>query len=229
MDPTSVMGKRIVAYLIDAVTGVIVSVVGFLALAQTIEAEVDPCGLEGSPALCFYAGDTVYFADDGRASAVLLIGIGWWLAMGWLVQGVTGGTPGKLIMGLRVIDGRSGRLAGLGKCLGRTLMWVVDAQPFGFPLVGFITGLSSKGHRRVGDMAANTLVVAKRSVGTPPHVPGLTPGSSASSPPPATSPGDGVTGPMWDTARNAYIQWDPVLEQWMEFDDAAHEWIPISQ
>jgi hypothetical protein len=36
------------------------------------------------------------------------------------------------------------------------------------------------------------------------------------------------TGPQWDAARNAYIQWEPVSGQWMQFDDAAQEWRPLS-
>ena len=34
--------------------------------------------------------------------------------------------------------------------------------------------------------------------------------------------------PEWDAARNAYIQYEPVSGQWMQFDDAAQEWRPLS-
>jgi hypothetical protein len=88
------------------------------------------------------------------------------------------------MVGLRVVDQTTGQLAGFGKSLGRTLMWIVDSFPFFLPLVGLITGLSSKGHRRVGDMVAKTLVVDKRQVGTPPLVPGLTAPDGAYAPMP---------------------------------------------
>jgi len=32
-----------------------------------------------------------------------------------------------------------------------------------------------------------------------------------------------------DEARNTYIQWDPELEQWMEWGESQGKWIPISQ
>lgn len=229
MNPTSVMGKRITAYIIDAIIGIVIAVLGFFALAQTVSSPVDLCGIDDAPTFCFFGGDTVYFADGGRALAVLLISVGGWLAMGWLLQGLVGGTPGKLMLGLRVVKQETGELAGLTKCLLRTLMWIVDGQPFGFPLVGFITGLSTKGHRRVGDMAAKTLVIAKGNVGVPPVVPGLTHPIAAGGPAPGVANGDGVTGPKWDSVRNAYIQWDPELSAWMQFDDASRQWIPITQ
>ena len=157
------------------------------------------------------------------------------------------------------------------------------------PLAGLITGSVSKGHRRIGDFAANTLVVDKKHVGRPVRlsgvndiaeptrpVPGLwdppVPAPSeqprvteptASAPTaerPDTSPAvetsaavepnaddtsepapaqydyyqaegnqPGVDAPMWDEARDAYIQWDPELEAWMEWSESSGRWIPISQ
>src|SRR5699024_12932 len=43
-----------------------------------------------------------------------------------------------------------------------------------FFLPGAILVFTTKGHRRLGDMAAGTFVVSKQAVGTPPHVPGVT-------------------------------------------------------
>jgi hypothetical protein len=36
-----------------------------------------------------------------------------------------------------------------------------------------------------------------------------------------------ASGPQWDAARNAYIQWDPNSGRWLTYDDAAAEWKPI--
>ncbi len=199
MDPTAVMGKRIGAYVIDAIIGTIVSIIAFLSLADSVETLVDPCGRSDSPTLCFYADGTTYFAEDGEAGAIVAISFGFWLFIGWIVQGITGGTPGKLMVGLRVVGQDTGELAGFSKCFGRTALWIVDAQPFGFPLVGLITGVTTKGHRRVGDMVARTLVVSKESVGQPPYVPGLTapPGAVATTPymPPGPYGTPGAPGP----------------------------------
>ena len=48
------------------------------------------------------------------------------------------------------------------------------------------------------------------------------------SPPDATSR-PGVDAPVWDDARDAYIQWDPDLGAWMEWSEAQSRWLPISR
>ena len=182
---------------------------------------------------------------------MILLTIGYWFVAGALIQGLAGGTS-------RQIDGpapsrrqATGALAGLGKCIGRTLMWIVDAFPFVLPLVGLITGVASSGHRRVGDMVASTLVVHKSSVDIPPLVPGLTLVAGSPFTPtaaganmattygmpdvPPTMPvaeadpmtSDGVDSPKWDVDRGAYIQWDPELQMWMMYDEAESRWKPI--
>jgi hypothetical protein len=35
--------------------------------------------------------------------------------------------------------------------------------------------------------------------------------------------------PQWDAARHAYICWEPVSSQWLQWDDAGEVWGPISQ
>ena len=174
VDTTAVMGKRIGAYIIDAIIGTIIFVVLFFALADSLDTFADPCGEPESPALCFYADGTVVFADDGDAGLIFLGAFGGWFVMHAVISSLAGGSPGKLMVGLRVVDQATGQHAGWGKNIARTLLWIVDGQPLGFPLVGLISGVASKGHRRVGDMVANTLVVDKKSVGQPPIVPGLT-------------------------------------------------------
>ena len=51
MDPTAVMGKRIGAYIIDAIIGIVITVVVFFAVADSLDIPVDPCGQDGSPAM----------------------------------------------------------------------------------------------------------------------------------------------------------------------------------
>ena len=96
-------------------------------------------------------------------------GNGAWLAL-WggsiaiyvLLQAFTGWTPGKLITGIRVVR-EDGRSPGFVKALLRWLLWLVDGFPYFIPgLVGFIVGLTTPGHRRVGDMAAKTFVQKNR-------------------------------------------------------------------
>ena len=200
MDPTAVMGKRIGAYIIDAIIGIVITIVVFFAVADSLDIPIDPCGQDGSPALCFYNDGTVIFAEDGDAAAVFAASFGAWFVMHAVISSLAGGSPGKLAVGLRVVDQETGQRASWGKNIARTLLWIVDGQPLGLPLVGLISGVASKGHRRVGDMVAKTLVVDKNSVGVPPAVAGLTapPASGYTAAPVGTTPpppGGGFTPP----------------------------------
>ena len=174
MDTTAVMGKRIGAYVIDAVIGLIITIVMFFSLADSFDTPFDPCGEDSSPALCFYNDGTVIFAEGGDAAAVFGSSFAAWFIMHAVISSLAGGSPGKLMVGLRVVDQETGQRASWGKNIARTLLWIVDGQPLGLPLVGLISGVASKGHRRVGDMVAKTLVIDKNAVGQPPVVPGLT-------------------------------------------------------
>ncbi len=231
-DPTAVMGKRIRAYIIDVIIGWVVMALGFFAVAESVNSQgLFDCGGDGAPSMCLSVGNTVYFAEGSNGTLVSVIAVGFWLLMGGILQGVTGATPGKHLVGLRVVNKDTGEIAGIGKAMARTVMWVVDAFPFFVPLVGLIAGISTKGHRRVGDMVAGTLVVDKNSVGIPPQVNGLVsaaafappssggfaapppaPGASAAPPPP---PGGSAppTPPVVDTPTIASPTQPPVAEE----------------
>jgi len=84
-----------------------------------------------------------------------------------VLQGVTGASVGKHLVGIRTVDAE-GKVCGVGKAFVRWLMWIVDAFPYCLPLVGFITFFSSKEHQRVGDRVAKTYVVDKQYAGSPP-------------------------------------------------------------
>lgn len=76
-----------------------------------------------------------------------------------LTEGLTGRTLGKWALGLKVVR-RDGQLPGLGKALLRTLLRLVEVNPF--LLGGLIAGvvvLASKNRQRLGDMVADTYVV----------------------------------------------------------------------
>ena len=96
---------------------------------------------------------------------------------------MSGYSIGKAVMGLRVVKQSDGQLAGIGANGLRWLLGIIDFGPCLLP--GLITGLTTKGHRRIGDMAASTLVVDKSQVGVAPVVPGLTSPEVA---PPAWTP-----------------------------------------
>ena len=68
-----------------------------------------------------------------------------------------GQTPGKRLMKLRVIKD-SGRSITLFEALARNLLRVVDAVPSIY-LVGVITMLCNRQHKRLGDLVAGTIVI----------------------------------------------------------------------
>jgi uncharacterized RDD family membrane protein YckC len=74
-----------------------------------------------------------------------------------LLEGLLGRTAGKLITGIRVVDAETGGRPGILSGLVRTLLRLVDGF-FGY-LVGLIIVVNSDRRRRLGDMAAKTLVV----------------------------------------------------------------------
>ncbi len=193
------MGRRTLAWLADLVLYLAVITAGFASMAEYTEipagiAEEDACALleqqnPGSVDGCIAFDGDIYLLDTGETGLQTLLSLGWFVFF-VVLQGATGGSPGKLLFGLRVVD-QYGTRAGIAKSLGRTLMWVIDAAPWIIPLVGPITGLTSTGHRRVGDMAAGTYVVARSSVGAP-VVPAAgvapPPGQTAWGAPPPTAP-----------------------------------------
>jgi hypothetical protein len=121
-----------------------------------------------------FADDRTYYVEDAIAFLGLGATLAWFVLVLVVWQGRRGVTPGKLLVGLRVID-EAGQPPGPGRAFGRSILWVVDGAPWIIPLVGAITGLTTPGHRRVGDMAAKTFVVARRDAGSPPQVPGFVP------------------------------------------------------
>jgi uncharacterized RDD family membrane protein YckC len=73
------------------------------------------------------------------------------------VQSVTGASPGKALLGIRVI-GPNGTRPGMLRSLARVLAWVVDLLPLLVPVALWSAWLTP-GHRRVGDWVAGTYVV----------------------------------------------------------------------
>jgi uncharacterized RDD family membrane protein YckC len=174
-DPTSVMGRRTVAWILDFVIyfGLLFLLFTQLAVQDTFGNSCEALQNADVTNVCAEVGDNAYFLDDGSDTTALnLFALGWFVVVYVLLQGITGASPGKFLLGLRVVD-EQGKPCGPVKSLIRSVLWIVDAAPWFIPgLVGFVVALTSTGHRRVGDMAASTYVVARSSVGTPIQVGG---------------------------------------------------------
>jgi uncharacterized RDD family membrane protein YckC len=176
-DPTDVMGRRIGAYFLDGLLMAVISgailVPLFLSMSNTLPAGSLRCtgeiettaDLEQREKLpyCFELGDEVRFmrADQagGFNTAIALVSLSQWVGFHVILQGLVGGSPGKLALGLRVVK-PDGQLAGPARCLVRTgFLLFVDALCCG--IIGLLSANRSRGHRRVGDMVANTLVIGR--------------------------------------------------------------------
>jgi len=195
-DPTAVVGRRVVAYMIDGAILVVLMVALFASLASSedqgsvFEAELVCDLINAGPDgnhLCIAADTTTILISDGDLALIALIGLLYGFVTQMLLPSITGFSPGKAMAGLRIVHQDSFQRAGIGANLVRWLLWIVDSAPWCFPLVGLITGLSSTGHRRVGDMAAKTIVIDKKWVGRPIAIPGLNAVAPFTPPPPAAT------------------------------------------
>jgi uncharacterized RDD family membrane protein YckC len=129
------VGSRVLAALIDLAIIVVLYLVG--AVAGSV-VEVGRAGL----------GQAVVFVW-----AFMLLW-GYFMLFEWLWLGQT---PGKWAVGLRVIreDGTSITLV---QSAVRNIVRVVDLLPFAYG-IGFVVAMCNREQRRLGDLAAGTLVV----------------------------------------------------------------------
>lgn len=226
-DPTDVMGRRVAAKIIDLIIAGIIGSLGLLTIlhsfhSRTVTDAIDYCDqVRTAHHVCMPVGTTGVWEYNQPTPLAYLPGIVWWLVIAWL-EGFTGWTPGKLLLGLRVMRSKTGRVCGFGPSLVRNLLWIVDGMCFA--IVGFFVAMRSPGHRRLGDHAASTLVVDKAAMGTIPTIAGVTQ-PTVGAPMGAALPQDA---PIWDHARNTYILWDSTRQVWLEWNAASNAWQPIS-
>lgn len=257
-DPTAVLGRRIGAYAIDFLLMLLIMVpIGawyFTSNAETDRSGRDICNIEDSRSgginstYCLRLGDETRYLTDSKANqfTFLVYGAAFTAQVLNLVllQGLTGASIGKHALGLRVVRTESGERAGFGWIVLRWLLLVVDALCCILP--GIVLAASTKGHRRLGDMAAGTVVVGRDSVGHGPiAIPGLTappagpaqsggwaPPSSGSSPagwaPPTSPPTSPSTpppaGPAVTPGADAPT-WDPARSAYIQFDRELGQWM----
>jgi RDD family len=181
---------------------------------------------------------------------VQLVGLAYVLGVFALLRGITGRTPGTAALGLTTVN-EQGEPIGVGWALVRMIAGLVDWFPYCIPgLVGLILVLTTRGHRRVGDMAAKSFVVGKDRAGQPVVVPGLSPVSppvpapAAPVPPvPLGPPVSTPTTPTTSTTSTATMapgppvappdptqpQWDTDRQAYIQWDPVGQRWMQFDQ
>ncbi|MCB0978335.1 MAG: RDD family protein [Acidimicrobiales bacterium] len=210
-DPTNVTGRRIGAFVIDLVllTIIVLAVMipKFQDMAITRPAFGRTCqemqdrslesDIDGS--FCFQNGDEIRYIPSGKtgefAGTFYLVLFGAELLNWVILQGLTGASIGKFVCGVRVVRGSTGKTANIGWAALRTLLLQIDLMCCG--ILGIVLMASTKGHRRLGDMASGTFVVKASDVGRPVMVPGLTAGYGGYGGPGYTPPNYGAPA-GWD-------------------------------
>lgn len=97
-----------------------------------------------------------------RILLAFVVNIGFSILFEW---GWRGQTPGKRVMGIRVLDAQGLRLTP-GQVVLRNLLRLVDALPMLYAVGGVAMTLSPS-RQRLGDLVSNTIVVRQRASATP--------------------------------------------------------------
>ncbi|HZM32519.1 MAG TPA: RDD family protein [Acidimicrobiales bacterium] len=179
-DPTKALWRRIFAYIVDSFVGSLIVLVVFFAFAEvdTIDAPDCPDDLPSGRACIDASSDDtddvdIVLFDVGAGVAAGGVGLLYVLLNSVVLQGTTGATGGKFLTGARVVKDDGSYPPGMGRAFIRTILLIVDGINLILPL-GLWVAMFSRGHRRIGDMAANTYVVKARYAGRPlpPYVTG---------------------------------------------------------
>jgi uncharacterized RDD family membrane protein YckC len=176
-DPTKAIWRRIFAYIIDAIVGGLIVGLVFLAMADIDTQKAERCP-DPAPSgrLCYDAdrgtpqpGDEIILVDRDAVWVAAGVALGWGIINEVLLQGLTGASVGMFVTGARVVK-PDGSRPGIGRAFVRNLLWIVDGINVILP-IGLWVAMFSRGHRRVGDMVANTYVVKSRFAGYPVRLP----------------------------------------------------------
>ena len=108
--------------------------------------------IDYAPILIF---QLIFIRNTTFLTLVGLVGVLYWVLMGYL-DGLTGQTPGKAIMGTRVVNPQ-GELIGGGAGIGRKFAHIVDGIVCG---LGWLLPLVDSKRQTIADKIMTTFVVA---------------------------------------------------------------------
>lgn len=108
-----------------------------------------------------FSRKTIFFSSLNKIFIPLMFI--WWTGYFVFFEIIfSGKTPGKKIVGIRVLKSDGSRISLLDSCV-RNVLRAVDMLPFGY-MLAIITMLFEQYNRRLGDLVANTIVIYDRSL-----------------------------------------------------------------
>ena len=176
--PTQVVGRRVAAFVIDSLIWAAIIAISWYAHTKNV-----------SPGSCLDGGIEIngkcrgfVASESGNRTVWLLIVAIATIGLFIVMQGLTGKTPGKAMLGIKVINAQ-GERPGIGRTIVREILWIVD-----FWIVALIAALASQNNQRLGDMVGGTYVVDANYTGAiggaQPAFAGPPPSGAPLSPPP---------------------------------------------
>ena len=100
-----------------------------------------------------FDGSVVYQLDG----PLNYLGPALWILIVPVLEGITGQTLGKMLLGIKVVSLDYGKISP-GQAIVRHLLDLVDWAP-GFGLIGLLVASNNPLSRRVGDLVAKTIVI----------------------------------------------------------------------
>ena len=262
--PTAVLVRRYVAHVIDLLVAVAAVAVPFLLLGEKLPgsyADTSPYvdAFRLRPDYAVRIDDQVWTLTRDDLLIIALVAAGVGLLITVFIQGRLGWTVGKLLTGLRTVNGDGGR-PGIFRALVRTILLPIDALPSWLvPLVGGLIALFTTTNRRLGDLVAGTYVVRRSAWGRDPTGEGgldttgweavgdepspvatlaegeaLRVGDAADPDPAATAtfpaPAGGPTAEAGSGKAPAYQpQWDPARQAYLQWHPGKRQWLQFDE
>ncbi|MCG7288427.1 RDD family protein, partial [Cellulomonas sp. ACRRI] len=159
--PPAPVGRRVAAYLVDAALTAVAAAPLWFAWAPAFAATVRAASAPGSATVAEPA------APSGVLLAVGAVLLAAWGVAQWVWNGTRGWTVGRRLLGLRLVDVRTGRPVGLGRAFVRALIVALGSLACGVgQLVVLLSPLFDSTGRRRGwhDRVAEAVVVDVRGL-----------------------------------------------------------------
>ena len=158
-DPTRVITRRCLALTVDAL---LLAIIPFLTITivgrATLRRGDCPSPLPHHRN-CLALHGQALLVDKGAFLVFFGVLVLLYLVVFVVVQGITGATPGKALLGIRVVR-PDGSPAGPLRSVVRAVAWLVDGIALLVP-IALWSAWFTPGHRRVGDWLAGTFVVRR--------------------------------------------------------------------